>query len=89
MLLMPLLAPAQSRPLRPWEKPVFCPHCQSDRVVYIIYGEPQLDDELKRALKSHKVELGGCLVTAASKRWECWHCGHTWGKVAGETGNFP
>jgi hypothetical protein len=89
LLLFPLLALSQTWGSRPWDEPVVCPKCQSDRVVYILYGEPKLDEDLKRALESHKVELGGCIITQDSKRWECRRCGHTWGKVGQETGNPP
>lgn len=89
LLLFPLLALAQTGASPPWDEPVVCPKCNSDRVVYIIYGEPKLDKDLKRALDSHKVELGGCLVTSASKRWECRSCGHRWGEVGQAVGNPP
>jgi hypothetical protein len=89
LLLFPLLALAGPWDSRPWDEPVLCPKCKSDRVVYILYGEPKLDADLKRALDSHKLELGGCLVTSASKRWECRSCGHRWGNVGPEAGNPP
>ncbi len=59
--LFPLLAFAQTWDSRPWDQPVVCPKCQSDHVVYILYGEPNLDENLKKALASHKVELAGCI----------------------------
>ena len=58
-----------------------CPECKSDHVVYILYGEPILDDDLKRAIESGKVELGGCMITPESQRWECRECRHSWGSV--------
>ena len=81
LFLFALLALAQTGDSRPWDEPVFCPKCKSDRVVYILYGEPKLDEDLKRALDSHKVELGGCIITPDSKRWECRNCRHSWGNV--------
>jgi len=66
-----------------------CPRCQSDRVVYILYGEPILDEDLKRSIDSGKVELGGCEVTRDSKRWECRKCKYSWGSVIPETSNTP
>lgn len=89
LFLFPLLALAQTWDSRPWDEPVLCPRCKSDRVVYILYGEPKLDEDLKRALESHKVELGGCIVTRESKRWECRNCKHRWGTVAPQVGNPP
>jgi rubredoxin len=81
LLLLPILALAQTWDSRPWDNSVLCPKCKSDRVVYILYGEPILDDDLKRAIESHKVELAGCIVTQDSHRWECRNCGHKWGQV--------
>jgi hypothetical protein len=82
LFLFPLLALAQTWDSPPWDEPVLCPRCKSDRVVYLLYGEPKLDEDLKRALESRKVELAGCIITPDSKRWECRNCGHSWGKVA-------
>lgn len=84
LLLLPLLAPAQPRP---WDELTFCPKCKSDRVVYILYGEPIIDEELKRAIESGKVELAGCIVTPDSRRWECRECGHKWGQVQHQNNN--
>jgi rubredoxin len=89
LFLFPLLALAQNWDSRPWDEPVSCPKCKSDRVVYILYGEPKLDEDLKRALDSGKVELGGCLVTSDSKRWECRNCKYSWGNVIPEAGSPP
>ena len=89
LLLFPWLAFAQTWGSRPWDQPVVCPKCQSDRVVYILYGEPKLDEDLKRALASHKVELAGCLITPDSKRWECRSCKYQWGNVGHTIGNQP
>ena len=86
LLLFPLLTLDQTWGLRPWDEPVLCPQCKSDQVIYILYGEPNLDADLKRALAGGKVELGGCLVTRDSKRWECRACGHQWGSVGHESG---
>jgi hypothetical protein len=80
-LLLPILALAQSLNSRPWDTLIFCPNCKSNRVAYILYGEPYMDENLKSALDSHKVVLGGCMVTSESKRWECWDCGHSWGTI--------
>lgn len=89
LLLLPPLALAQTRDSRPWDEAVVCPRCQTDLVVYIIYGEPKLDEELKRALASHKVELAGCLITPDSKRWECRRCKYRWGNVGQAAGTLP
>jgi hypothetical protein len=86
LFLFSLVALAQTWESLPWNKPVFCPSCKSDRVVYILYGEPILNEDLKRALDGLKVELGGCIVTSDSKRWECRNCGYTWGNVSPATG---
>lgn len=80
-VLLPILALAQARDSRPWDNLVLCPKCESDQVVYLLYGEPCLDENLKRAIDSHKVELAGCIITPDSFRWECWKCGHKWGQV--------
>ena len=86
LFLFSLLALAQTWGPQPWNEPVFCPRCKSERVVYILYGEPKMDEDLKRALDGLKVELGGCIITPDSKRWECRSCGYRWGKVSPETG---
>jgi hypothetical protein len=89
VLLYIVLALAQTRDSPPWDQPVLCPKCKSDRVVYILYGEPQMAEDLKRALASRKVELGGCIITPDSKRWECRSCGHRWGAVGHGAGAPP
>jgi hypothetical protein len=89
LLLFPLLAFAQTWDSRPWDQPVVCPKCQSVHVVYILYGEPNLDENLKQALATHKVELAGCLITPDSKRWECRRCKYRWGNVGPAAGNQP
>ena len=89
LFLTPLFTSARTGDPPPWDEPVLCPRCQSDRVVYILYGEPIIDEDLKRALASHRVELGGCLVTRDSKRWECRQCGHSWGNVATGADSSP
>lgn len=76
-----LLALAPAWGSRPWDEPVLCPKCKSDRVVYILYGELKMDEDVKRGLETHKVELGGCIVTPDSKLWECRSCGYSWGNV--------
>lgn len=81
LFLLALPELAQTGDSRPWDEPVFCPRCKSDRVVYLLYGEPKLDADLKRALADHKVELAGCIVTRDSKRWECRKCKYSWGNV--------
>jgi hypothetical protein len=81
LLLLPIIALAQTWDSRPWDQLILCPKCKSDRVVYILYGEPKLDENLKRAIDSHKVELGGCMITPDSFRWECRECGYKWGQV--------
>jgi hypothetical protein len=81
IFLFSLLTLTQAKDPRPWDEPVSCPRCQSDRVVYILYGEPILDDDLKLAIKQGKVELAGCIVTSESKRWECRKCNYGWGNV--------
>jgi hypothetical protein len=87
LLLLPSFALAQTWNSRPWDEAVVCPRCQSDRVVYILYGEPKLDEDLKRALASRKVEIAGCIITPDSKRWECRSCAHKWGNVGHAVGN--
>ena len=81
LLLLPWLILDQTWGLQPWEEPVLCPKCKSDQVVYILYGEPNLDAGLKQALDSRKVELGGCIITRDSKRWECRACRYRWGSI--------
>jgi hypothetical protein len=89
LFLFLLVVFALARDSRPWDATVVCPRCQSDRVVYILYGEPILDEDLKRAIDSGKVELGGCEVTRDSKRWECRKCKNSWGKALPENGSPP
>lgn len=86
LFLFSLLALAQTGASPPWNEPVLCPRCNSDRVVYVLYGEPIMDENLKRALDGLKVELGGCIITPDSKRWECRNCGYRWGNVSPEAG---
>lgn len=88
LLLLPILALAQNRSSRPWDNLVLCPRCESDHVVYLLYGEPYLDENLKRALDSHKVELAGCIITPDSLRWECRKCGYKWGQVQPHKGGM-
>jgi hypothetical protein len=89
LFLFSLLTLAQAKDPRPWDAPVSCPRCKSDRVIYILYGEPILDADLKRAIDRGRVELGGCEVTRDSKRWECRKCKYSWGKAITENGSPP
>jgi hypothetical protein len=56
VLLLSLLALADSRP---WDDHILCPKCKSDRVVYILYGEPKMGEDLPLcALRSQNHSRG-------------------------------
>jgi hypothetical protein len=54
-----------------------CPACQSTDVVPIAYGLPT--SEGFAAAERGEVELGGCVIGAASPRWRCRACGEYFG----------
>ena len=55
-----------------------CPNCNSDRVVFGLYGLPTGSDELFRLIDEGHVALRGCVLDPDVKPWTCNNCGHAW-----------
>lgn len=53
-------------------KPRKCPHCGSNTVVSIVYGEPSCD--LWQDAEEGKIILGGCCITENDPTWGCTTC---------------
>ena len=51
-----------------------CPKCKSGNVAEIVYGMPDYNDELVKALDEGKIELGGCLVGENDPTRHCNSC---------------
>jgi len=49
-----------------------CPVCGSRSVAKILYGEPDLSEDLMRRVGSGEVTLAGCIVWP--ERWYCNKC---------------
>ncbi len=62
------------------ERPAECPECGSERVARILYGLPDLSEELERQLDGGEVVLGGCMVSGDDPSWRCVECRHEWGE---------
>jgi hypothetical protein len=55
----------------------YCPLCQSNRVLPIVYGLP--GPELLESAREGRVHLGGCVVYRENPEWHCRKCGYEWG----------
>lgn len=51
-----------------------CPSCGGEVVLNIAYGDPVRPP-------GPGTVLGGCVVGADLKKWQCNRCGHRWGNV--------
>lgn len=61
-------------------KKIVCPHCGSENIADIVYGEVVFDDELEEALKKGEIFLGGCCIYPDSPALHCNDCGKEFGK---------
>lgn len=57
-----------------------CPSCNSKNIALILWGYPNLDEEMQKAIDNKKIVLGGCMVTDHDPKWECTACYHRWGE---------
>lgn len=55
-------------------KPIKCPHCGANPIARILYGMPNMSDELERDIYERKVFLGGCCEEISDPAWRCVHC---------------
>ena len=51
-----------------------CPNCKSANIAEIVYGLPDYNDELVKALDEGTIELGGCLVGENDPTHHCNDC---------------
>ena len=56
------------------EKKIICPHCGSEWIADILYGEPAFDDVLNEALEKGEIHLGGCCIFRDSPKYHCNDC---------------
>lgn len=56
------------------EKKIICPHCGSEWIADILYGEPAFDDELEELLEKGEIHLGGCCIFPDSPKYHCNDC---------------
>lgn len=56
-----------------------CPQCLSNDVAFVLMGYPADTDEVREALETGKIVLGGCKVTSTSPMFHCNACGYEWG----------
>ena len=59
-----------------------CPKCGSLSAARIMYGLPHYCKELREALGTGRLVLGGCVVELESPAWRCNACGHSWGRLS-------
>ena len=57
-----------------------CPKCGSEKIVPILYGLPDFDEEMERQLNNQELYLGGCCVFHDSPKYHCFGCGKDFGK---------
>lgn len=50
-----------------------CPHCKSHKIAKVIYGLPDMTDELAQRIEDGEISLGGCMP--GPWRWRCHDCG--------------
>lgn len=62
------------------ERPI-CPFCGSEHIARIQWGRPIWNSELERKLRKKEVVLGGCMISADCKKWECNDCGKRFGEA--------
>ena len=51
-----------------------CPNCNSPRIAKILYGMPEVGDELDKALMEGKIVLGGCEILEDEPDHKCVVC---------------
>ena len=56
-------------------KPRKCPACGSNIVAAILYGMPDMSEELQSKIESGNVVLGGCCQEMNGPVWQCSQCG--------------
>lgn len=56
-------------------KPILCPACKTGRLIWILWGMPAMDEELRAAVDTNEVIIGGCMPGVETR--QCDHCGHT------------
>ena len=61
-----------------------CSECGSEQCAEILYGRVAETEQLREALRSGRVVLGGCLVHEGMPRWRCLDCGTEWAEETGE-----
>jgi len=59
---------------RPRTPDVLCPHCQSDQVACVIYGNVECDAEWLEMIFSGLVTGGGCMIYSPMMRLFCNAC---------------
>ena len=58
---------------------ILCPHCGSENIAEIVYGEVCFDKELEEALDKGEIYLGGCCIYSDSPAYHCDKCGEEFG----------
>ena len=53
-----------------------CPKCDSQNIVKIFYGMPNLEAFLQA--QEGKIHLGGCCITDSDPEYHCDDCAHEW-----------
>lgn len=56
-------------------KPHSCPACGHQPVASLLFGLPDMSDDLKRDVEQERIVLGGCCVTGDEPAWQCGQCG--------------
>ena len=56
------------------KKPKKCPRCNSLKIAKILWGMPNMDEELRHALNTGEIILGGCCISEYNPEWQCVDC---------------
>lgn len=83
-----LLDLTEPPPRRNQRRPRRCRACGSKRIATILYGEPAMDEQVRREIEEGRLVIGGCCITDDDPMWQCSDCGTRVHRVGG-TGARP
>jgi|TARA_B110000438_G_C15235971_1_gene403499 rubredoxin len=52
-----------------------CPKCGGTDIAMILWGLPQMSEDLEKKVKDKKIVFGGCCVSRGDPKLECNDCG--------------
>jgi hypothetical protein len=52
-----------------------CPKCGGTDIAMILWGLPNMSEDLEKKVKDKKIVFGGCCVSSGDPKLECNDCG--------------